>query len=161
MLLNSHSNLHVVRFFTKEKSIKPLCDFYVWKQKTTWDQMDVTQYLLSNLSYPSVHNKSRIIRLKFVHIQYKNPIWDLCYLCSPVLPVWTLDAFLISFKISWVFLFCLFKSILKDTIPLNKFHIIKMCFICDVLLILCLLTSEFFSLFRVHYLWGWGRGWGI
>lgn len=78
----------------------------------------------------------------------------LCYLSELWMHFWFL------LKLVGVF-FCLFKSILKDTIPLNKFHIIKVCFICDVLLILCLLTSEFFSLFRVHYLWGWGKGWGI
>lgn len=44
-------------------------------------------YFFSHLSYPSVPMKIRIIWL--LCMWYKNPTWDLSYLCcSSVLPVW-------------------------------------------------------------------------
>lgn len=153
MLLSSHSNLHMVRFFTKEKALN-LIVISTCENK----RLCVFKWISHTISLQTCHTHLFIIKAEShdwsLYVYYIKIISEifvtfvvlLCYLSELRMHLWFL------LKLGGFFLNFVDLKVICSTQFLSTSFILSRCSVCYVLLILCLLIFEFFSFFSMCYL---------
>lgn len=154
MLLSSYSDLLVDGFFTKGKSINPLCDFYMWKQKIAFAQTDSHA-----ISFPTCH--AHLFVTKAASYDWSLYVCNIKILPEGFVTFIVLLHYLSELRIYLWFLLKLgsvknftYLEVFWNTRLLSASFTLWRCFICCVLLVSCLLTSELCSFFRAYYCLG-------